>query len=129
MLREKTKAEIANEARGRACLNALRRMSAAVKPMPTIYARPVYDLIADAQRAVQRGEKYRAAIANRAKGMTDVYDVMPDMEPIGSITCLSEIVRMVGDICLSDSASWIEGQDLDFLIQSLDACRVAQDAA
>ncbi|USN14010.1 hypothetical protein KABACHOK_01740 [Brevundimonas phage vB_BpoS-Kabachok] len=128
MPREKSKAEIDNENRARAGANALRPLSAVVRHVPLIYAKPVHDLIVDAQRAVQLSEKYRAAIVNRAKGMTDVYDVMPDFEPIGSITCLSEVVRMVSDICLTDSAAFIEGLDVAFVVNSLEPFRAKQDA-
>lgn len=128
MPREKSKAEIDNENRARAGANALNRLGLPVKYTPSIYAKPVYDLIVDAKRAVQLSEKYRTAIVNRAKGMTDVYDVMPDVEPIGSITCLSEVVRMVSDICLTDSAAFIEGLDVAFVVNSLEPFRAKQDA-
>lgn len=119
MPREKTKTEIDNENRARAGMNALARLRSAVRFVPHTFTKVVYDLLLDAERAVQLNEVRRAAIANRSTGMTDILDSMQDDGSAGLLTILSEIVRKAGDICLTESAVYIEAQDIDCYVNAL----------
>ena len=125
MVREKTRQEVEEDARARAAANAMNRLGMAVKYLPSIYAKPVFDLILDAKRDVTRSEKYRDQCAARARGVNDVLMILPD--ETGLIAALTEIVSTVQAICLSLSAKYVEAQDISGLITALEPFRATQD--